>query len=98
MNEDELLLLFSFILYWGTFAFLFIKTKESRAKKRVLTINLTLHIFYSLYFMYGLFYKSNGGSALVWWFYLLVILWTHWIINVGQLIFLYFKSKNKNNF
>ena len=92
MNEDELLLLFSFMLYWITFVFLYIKTK---VKKRMSIINLTIHLIYSLYFLYGLFYRSQGGSSLVWWFYLLLILWTHWIINLGQLVYLLFKSKQQ---
>jgi len=91
MNDDELLLLFSFILYWVTFVFLFKKTKE---KKIVTIINLTIHSIYSLYFLYGLLYRSEGGAALGWWFFLLLLLWTHWLINLGQLIYLLVKTKN----
>lgn len=94
MNDDELLLLFSFLLYWVTLVFLAIKTKD---KKRILIINLTIHVIYSSYFLYGLFYRSQGnGTALAWWFYLLLLLWTHWIINLGQLIYLYVKTKKQN--
>ena len=93
MNDDELLLLFSFLLYWATFILLVIKTSE---KKKVIAINLTIHIIYSAYFLHGLFYRSQGnGTALAWWFYLLFILWTHWIINLGQLIYLFVKTRNK---
>ena len=94
MNEDHLLLLFSFILYWVTFTFLLIKIKD---KKQGLVINLSIHVIYSFYFLYGLFYRSQGnGTALAWWFYLLVLLWTHWLINLGQLVYLLIKSRRKN--
>lgn len=70
--------------------FLAVKTKY---KKRILIVNFKIHVIYSLYFLDGLFYKSQGnGTALAWWFYLLLLLWTHWIINLGQLIYLYFKT------
>ena len=94
MDEDHLLLLFSFILYWVTFTLLLIKIKD---KKQGLVINLSIHVIYSSYFLYGLFYRAQGnGTALAWWFYLLVLLWTHWLINLGQLIYLLIKSKRKN--
>lgn len=94
MNDDHLLLLFSFILYWVTFTFLLIKIKD---KKQGLVINLSIHVIYSSYFLYGLFYRSQGnGTALAWWFYLLVLLWTHWLINLGQLVYLLIKSRRKN--
>ena len=94
MDEDHLLLLFSFILYWVTFTFLLIKIKD---KKQGLVINLSIHVIYSFYFLYGLFYRSQGnGTALAWWFYLLVLLWTHWLINLGQLVYLLIKSRRRN--
>ena len=94
MNDDHLLLLSSFILYWVTFTFLLIKIKD---KKQGLVINLSIHVIYSFYFLYGLFYRSQGnGTALAWWFYLLVLLWTHWLINLGQLVYLLIKSRRKN--
>ena len=93
MNDDQFLLLFSFLIYWATFIFLVIKSSE---KKNVFIINLTIHVIYSGYFLHGLFYRSQGnGTALAWWFYLLLILWTHWIINLGQLIYLLIKTRNK---
>jgi hypothetical protein len=91
MNDDELLLLFSFLLYWVTFAFLVIKTAY---KKRIIIVNLTIHTIYSLYFLYGLFYQTQGnGTALAWWFYLLLVLWTHWLIILVQLIRVFLKQK-----
>lgn len=91
MNDDELLLLFSFLLYWATFISLVIKTTD---KKKVLIINMTIHGIYSGYFLHGLFCRSQGnGTALAWWFYLLLLLWTHWIINLGQLIYSFIKTR-----
>lgn len=93
MNDDELFLLISFLIYWLTFLFLGLKAKR---KKLPLVIHLTIHIIYSSYFLYGLFFKSQGkGTALAWWFNLLLILYTHWIIHIGQLIYLYAKSKKQ---
>ena len=93
MNDDELLLLFSFLIYLTTFIFLVIKTSD---RKKVLKINLTIHFIYSGYFLHGLFYRSQGnGTALAWWVSLLLILWIHWIINLVQLIYLFVKIKNK---
>ncbi len=93
MSADGILLLFSFSICWITLLLLSLKTD---GKKRVL-INLTLHVIYSSYFLYGIFYKSQGtGTSLAWWFYLLLLLWAHCIINFGQLVYLYFKTKKQN--
>ncbi|OJX36854.1 MAG: hypothetical protein BGO87_13805 [Flavobacteriia bacterium 40-80] len=93
MNEDEQILLFSYLLFWTTFAFLLIKNKYN---KQILIINLTIHVIYSSYFLHCLFYRSYGnGTALAWWFYLLLLLWTHCIINLGQLIHLIIKAKKQ---
>ncbi len=90
MNEDEIILLFSFIAYWAVLLFL---TFKSENKPRVGLINLFIHIAYSSYFLYGLFYRSQGGTALVWFLYLLFIIWTHFLINIGQLIYRIIKRK-----
>ena len=93
MNADEFILLFSFLMYWVTLIFLLIKTTD---KKKVLAINFTIHIIYTGYFLHGLFYRSQGnGTALTWWFYLLLILCIHFIINLGQLIYLFVKKETK---
>jgi hypothetical protein len=89
MTDNKLLLL-SFVLYWMTLVFLFIKSKYN---KSLLITNLTIHVIYSSYFLYGLFYKSEGnGTSLAWWFFLLLALWTHWLINLGQIIYLLVKT------
>lgn len=93
MNDDELLLFFSFFLYWVTFVMLIIKAKN---KKQAIIINFTIHTIYSSYFLNGFFYRSQGnGTALAWWFYLLLIIWTHWFINLGQLIYLFINKRKK---
>lgn len=89
-NEDNLILLLSFILYWIIFILLMIKSKN---KIFTFIMNISLHLVYSIYFLYGLMYKSSGGFGLVWWFYLLVLLWIHSIFNLVALIYLFFKKK-----
>ncbi len=85
MHDDNIFLVFGFLIYWAT---LFILTIKSGNWKRTLAFNLPIHILYSSYFLYCLFYKSEGGTALVWWFYLLLIIALHWIINLMTLIFM----------
>jgi hypothetical protein len=85
-------LLSSFILCWITFAFLFWKINN---KKHSGLISLSIHIIYSSYFLYGLFHWSEEGSSLVWWFYLLLFLWIHSLINIGQLIFIVIQTRRK---
>lgn len=94
MNADELLLIFSFLICWTTLVFLIIKAKN---RKQIILINLIVHFIYSSYFLYGLFYDSKGnGTALAWWFFLLLFLLIHSIINLGQLVYLYLKTKTKS--
>lgn len=92
MNEDEKILLLSFIGYWTVLIILTLKS-ENRIKLGLL--NLSIHVAYSSYFLYGLFYKSQGGTSLVWFLYLLFIIWTHTVINLGQIIYNIIKTKRK---
>ena len=85
MNDDEQLLLFSFLLYWVTFILYLTKIRE---KKRAFFLHLIIHAIYSLFFLNGLFYRSQGnGTALAWWFFLLLFLWVHWLILLGFIVF-----------
>jgi hypothetical protein len=85
MNDDEQLLLFSFLLYWVTFILYLTKIRE---KKRAFFLHLSFHAIYSLFFLHGLFYRSQGnGTALAWWFFLLLFLWVHWLILLGFIVF-----------
>ncbi|MFM6944302.1 MAG: hypothetical protein ACKOXV_03370, partial [Bacteroidota bacterium] len=86
MNEDNLLLLISFIIF---FLSLFILLKKTKNKKSTLIINLIIHFIYSFYLLYGLLYDSEGGSGLAWWFFLLISLWLHSIINFGQFFYIF---------
>jgi hypothetical protein len=91
MHEDNILLVFGFIFYWIVLAFLTVKSEN---KTKTLTINIILHIAYSSYFLYGLFFLSEGGTALGWFFYLLLILIAHILVNIGQIVYI---SKKQNN-
>jgi hypothetical protein len=90
MNDDNKILLFSFLIFWGT---LFLLTIKSKNWKRTLILNLPIHILYSSYFLYGLVYKSLNGTALAWWFYLLIIIALHWLLNLATLVIGQFKKK-----
>jgi hypothetical protein len=92
MNEDNKILLFSYLIFWGTLLLLTIKSKN---RKRTLVLNVPFHILYSSYFLYGLIYKSHGGNALVWWFYLLIIIVLHWLVNVTNLLIGQFKRNDR---
>jgi hypothetical protein len=85
MNEDNILLLFSFILFWVTLLLFFIRSKGF---KGVSYIHLVIHCLYSSYFVHGLWYRSENGTALAWWFYLLCLIWGHWLIIILQMIVL----------
>ena len=91
MNEDQTILLASFILYWVMLAILFFQS----GSKRTLIVNLIIHIGYSAYFLYGLEYRSEGGNSLAWWFYLLLILWMHTIIHFVQITYQLIQARNK---
>jgi len=59
MDADELLLFFSFLIFWIILVFLVVKTKS----KKQIGINLAIHVIYSSYFLYGLFFKSQGNGT-----------------------------------
>ncbi len=48
---------------------------------------------YSIFLYYGLEYKSEGGSGLVWWFYLIVLTSIQTIILATHIIIKLFKNK-----
>lgn len=90
MTDDNILLLFSFLIYWVT---LFLLTLKSSNRKKVLMLNLPIHILYSSCFLYALLYKSQGGASLLWWFYLILFIAIHWIINLVTLLIQLRKNK-----
>lgn len=83
MNEDNQILLFSFVFYWVTLLVCSIKSKNW---KKTFFVNLIIHIIYSSYFLYGLIYDVGDGSALAWYLLLLFIIAIHWIANLIILI------------
>jgi hypothetical protein len=86
------MILFSFIGYWIVLSAL---TFKSIKKIKTLLVNLFIHIAYSCYFLNGLFYKAQGGTALAWFLYLLFIIWIHTAINLAQFIYQYKKTRRK---
>jgi len=54
--------------------------------KRFALINGVLFITYVSYMLYGLFYKSQGGTALVWWFYLVVFMGIQLLIMIAYVL------------
>jgi hypothetical protein len=92
MNDDGEILLFSFIVYW---VILILLTLRNKNKIKTGLINLFIHITYCSYFLLGLLYRSESGTALAWFLYLLFFIWTHSLINIGQLIYCVIKTRNK---
>ena len=95
MNEDQISILSSFVLYWSIFAGLLWVSKK---RKKVLLTNLLVHITYSSFLLYGLNYKSEGGTSLVWFVYLLFALWIHTFINLSQMIYRLIKKAKYEQF
>lgn len=91
MNEDQTILIASFSLYWLMLALLFWRS----GSKSILLFNVGFHLSYSAYFLYGLEYKSEGGNSLAWWFYLVLIPWTHTVIHLAQLIYHIIKARKQ---
>ncbi len=52
-----------------------------------------LQLLYTSYFIYGLYFKSQGGSSLVWWFYLIMINCLHFLFLVAYLIIYFVRSR-----
>lgn len=94
MNGDDKILLISFIGYWLVLITLTIKSKN---KPKTASINTIIHLAYSSFFLYGLYYKSQGGNSLLWFFCLVFIIWIHSAINLVQLIFA-LKNKIEDNY
>ncbi len=92
MDEDLIILLFCFVLYWIA---LFVFTLKSENRKKTFLINFGIHLLYSSYFIYGLLYQSQGGAGLVWWFYLIVVIGLHCVINLISLLVLLFRKTPK---
>ncbi|MFN8288600.1 MAG: hypothetical protein U0V74_17725 [Chitinophagales bacterium] len=79
MSENNLLIAFTVLL-------LVVIVFTARFSTRFAVLNLAICLGYSAWLYYGLFYKSQYGSSLVWWFYLLVITAAHFLFVVGYVI------------
>lgn len=94
MNEDDTILLFSFLVYW---MFLIVLVFNAKNKRKTFIINIIIHLVYSAYFLYGLHYRSQGGTSLAWFVFLLLLLWTHSLVNFAQLIYFLIKGNKRPN-
>jgi len=91
MTEDNLYLLFCFLIFGLTLCILIIRSKN---KLKTALINLLIAGLYGGLFIYNLTFNCSGGSGLVWLVYLMFAIVLHWIVNVIALI-LTFKKCNK---
>jgi len=92
MNSDDLILLLSFISCWLTLFFLY---RAVTFKLLFLGIEVSAHFGYSIYFLYGLVYRSENGAIFAWWFNLILFLWIQTLVNLIRLLVFFFK-KNKD--
>jgi hypothetical protein len=75
MLSDNLLLVFSFLIFWVTLLFYTV----IYSRKRALLLHGIINLAYTAYFTYGLVYESEGGAGLLWWFYWLLLTGIHWL-------------------
>lgn len=88
MSEDNLYLLFCYLIFGFTLAIL---TFRSNNRQKTLIINLLLSAFYSCILFYNLIFKGSGGSALLWLVALMFCIGLHWIINLIGIVLTYRK-------
>ena len=97
MSEDNLYLLFCYLIFGLTLAVLTIRNKN---RLKTVSINLIIAGLYSGLFLYNLAYNSSGGSGLAWLVYLMFSIGLHWLINFIGIILTFtkkIKGKLKNN-
>jgi len=92
MTDNQILVL-AFMLFWLTLISL---TINSTKRVKTFAISFFLHLIYSIFLLYGLNYKSQFGGGLVWWFYLLLTLGGHILLNVTLISIKFFKKVNKD--
>ena len=78
MSEDNLYLLFCYLMQLITMT---IWISRSKKKKNTIIINIGVFVIYNAIFHYNLTFNSSGGSGLVCFFYLMLSLGLHWLIN-----------------
>jgi amino acid transporter len=92
MSEDNLYLLFCYLILGITLLFL---TLRSKHKLKTIAINLIIGGLYSGLLFYNLTFNSSGGTGLVWFVFLMFSIGLHWLINFIGLL-LTFKKNNYN--
>lgn len=60
---------------------------------RFAILNFAIFLLYSAILHYNLFYNGKGGSGLLWFFLLLLIIWLHLLLFIAYLLFKYLKRK-----
>lgn len=83
LHEDNLILLNGYLIN-GVLLYLLY-----RKRKSALWGQLIAMLVYTAVMLSGLMYQSEGGTAIVWWFYWLICLITHLIVLIIQLIKIY---------
>ncbi len=83
------------LLFGSLLTLLIVATLSFLYSKRFALINGALFIAYVAYMLYGLFYKSQGGTALVWWFYLLVFMGFQLLIMFAYVLINWMRKSNK---
>ena len=91
MSEDNLYLLFCYLIFGLTLGVLTIRSKN---RIKTVTINLIIAGLYSGLFFYNLTFNSSGGSGLVWLVYLMFFVGLHWLINLIGIILTITKRTN----
>lgn len=90
MNEDEKILLLSYACNW---LFIALCTLISKAKTERSIIHLLIQIIYSSIFLFQLYFNSEKGSTLAWFFFLTLTIWAHTFTLIGRFIFLKFQNR-----
>ena len=92
MSEDNLDLLFCYLIFGLTLCILIIRSKN---RLKTFAINLIIAALYSGLFFYNLTFNSSGGSGLVWLVYLMFFIGLHWLINFIGLVLTFTKNQKQ---
>lgn len=83
-----------FIIHYVTLYFLSIKYKNW---KNTFLIHFAIQFSYSLFILFGIYYISEGGTALGWTLSYMLILFLHWLINLITLLIMTFNQNKKES-
>lgn len=67
-------------MYSSSLVLLLLILVSIRVNKTFGYINASVFIIYTSIFIYGLYNLGQGGTALIWWFYLLLLTWLQSLI------------------